>query len=471
MFSICSNSLSSFSLQGNLQTMETNCCKDVKLLVCLIIIVFGMGSWIAINGIWVELPILVDQLPEGWNLPSYMTIIIQIANIGPISYTIGHLLFPKVVEERPAVYLMVVVGSIASLLMAFLWQKTTFIGGVEHSTALLILMFFLSLVDCTSSVVFLPFMNSFKTEYMTSYYIGEGFSGLVPSLVSLGQGVGQIECVNTSVTNTTTNITEYSIQGVYLPALFPVKDFFLFIFAMMVLCGIAFLLLNHLPYCKSEQTVNSPNSSQKSEVDSYELNMDNAASSRDKFINSADLNTEESQNNQSRGEAEESHNTQRKMSIRLFLLYLILIGWVNALTNGVLPSVQSFACLPYGSQTYHLAVTLSNIANPLACFIAFFVPVKSVIAIGLYTLSGSLISAYILLLSAYSPEPPLLDTVLGPVLTVSTQFYAPVLKDGGVLFYRCPSVYPSVCLHKLYVNTLHFPITPKLTYLQGSYLV
>ena len=35
----------------------------------------------------------------------------------------------------------------------------------------------------------------------------------------------------------------------------------------------------------------------------------------------------------------------------------------------------------------------------------------------------------------------------------------------------CLSVRPSVCLHKLNVKTEHFPITPKLIYLQGSYLV
>lgn len=52
---------------------------------------------------------------------------------------------------------------------------------------------------------------------------------------------------------------------------------------------------------------------------------------------------------------------------------LVLLGVSNALTNGVLPSVQSFSCLPYGTMTYHLSVVLGNIANPLACFVAMFV--------------------------------------------------------------------------------------------------
>lgn len=45
-------------------------------------VMFGVGAWISINGLWVELPLLVQALPEGWSLPSFMSIIIQIANIG-----------------------------------------------------------------------------------------------------------------------------------------------------------------------------------------------------------------------------------------------------------------------------------------------------------------------------------------------------------------------------------------------------
>lgn len=47
-------------------------------LVDLLATVFGIGAWVAINGMWVELPLLVTYLPEGWNLPSYLSIIIQV---------------------------------------------------------------------------------------------------------------------------------------------------------------------------------------------------------------------------------------------------------------------------------------------------------------------------------------------------------------------------------------------------------
>ena len=51
-------------------------------------VVFGMASWISINGLWVELPLLVQNLPEEWYLASYLSIIIQIANLGPLGYAL-----------------------------------------------------------------------------------------------------------------------------------------------------------------------------------------------------------------------------------------------------------------------------------------------------------------------------------------------------------------------------------------------
>jgi len=64
------------------------------LLVDLLAILFGISSWISINGLWVELPVLVNQLPEGWALPSYLSTIVQIANIGPIGYSVLRAVLP-----------------------------------------------------------------------------------------------------------------------------------------------------------------------------------------------------------------------------------------------------------------------------------------------------------------------------------------------------------------------------------------
>ena len=51
-------------------------------LVDLLAILFGISSWISINGLWVELPMLVSELPEQWALPSYLSIIVQVRQRG-----------------------------------------------------------------------------------------------------------------------------------------------------------------------------------------------------------------------------------------------------------------------------------------------------------------------------------------------------------------------------------------------------
>lgn len=61
---------------------------DRNLFLDVLAILFGTASWISINGLWVELPLLVNVLPESWSLASYLSIIVQIANIGPITYAI-----------------------------------------------------------------------------------------------------------------------------------------------------------------------------------------------------------------------------------------------------------------------------------------------------------------------------------------------------------------------------------------------
>ena len=48
--------------------------------VDLLAVMFGLSSWISINGLWVELPMLVTQLPEYWALPSYLSIIVQVSS-------------------------------------------------------------------------------------------------------------------------------------------------------------------------------------------------------------------------------------------------------------------------------------------------------------------------------------------------------------------------------------------------------
>lgn len=333
------------------------------VLACL----FGIGSWVAINGMWVELPLIVHAIPEGWFLPSYLTIIIQMANIGPLFITLMHRFRPGVLDERPVIYTIVAVGIVATFLLAFLWKHTLTFGDGEHSAALLSLSFLLSVVDCTSSVTFLPFMMRLQPQYLTTYFIGEGLSGLVPALVALVQGVGVVHCKNASL-NANFSSGNSSLEAHYQPANFSTQGFFLFLSAMMMVCLGAFLLLNLHPAVAREhrRTKGYIDNSQRGEKIDLSQSPNNETPEQRPMLDFPEGSAIKQRSSFGKG------TYSRKELVFIF----VVLAWVNALTNAVLPSVQSYSCLPYGNQAYHLAATLSSVANPVACFIAMFVPIR-----------------------------------------------------------------------------------------------
>lgn len=74
----------------------------------------------------------------------------------------------------------------------------------------------------------------------------------VPALVALVQGVGVVNCVNsTRSLNKTLNVSSgfetFDLQAQYQPANFSAEVFFFFLSTMMLVCLLAFLLINHHP--------------------------------------------------------------------------------------------------------------------------------------------------------------------------------------------------------------------------------
>ena len=91
--------------------------------------------------------------------------------------------------EGPAIHLTLLIGSLSCLLLSLFWDRITQINGSSHSVTFLLLTALLAIVDCTTSVLYLPFMAHFKSKYLMSYLIGQGLSGLIPSVVAIIQGM------------------------------------------------------------------------------------------------------------------------------------------------------------------------------------------------------------------------------------------------------------------------------------------
>ena len=143
-------------------TMAKDVTSKHNIFVYITVIMFGTGSWVATNGIWVELPVMVPHLNEGWTLPSYLSILIQLANIGPLAVAVSNIIAPGKLKEKPVVFGIISIGTIACFLLAFFWKTSIYLVGAERSIALLILQFMIALVNCTSSVVFFAFYGNFQ---------------------------------------------------------------------------------------------------------------------------------------------------------------------------------------------------------------------------------------------------------------------------------------------------------------------
>ncbi|XP_041713877.1 solute carrier family 52, riboflavin transporter, member 3-A [Coregonus clupeaformis] len=398
----------------------------MSLLIHVLACCFGLGSWVAVNGLWVELPLIVKTLPEGWELPSYLTVIIQLANLGPLLVTLMHKLCPGRLKESAAIYSVLSIGVLACILLAFSWDETTVVAAASQSTAFFILTFFLALVDCTSSVTFLPFMMQLPARYITTYFIGEGLSGFIPGLVALGQGIGMAKCVN--ATQFSGNLTEedmYIVQTQYLPPNFSTEVFFFFLAAMMCISLAAFSALNRLPSTFELSTENLvPDTDTVASVCS---GLDNPGA------------VTEGENSNPKRHSEESCQPRPQLAkpghsvFQLTFIYSMVV-WVNGATNGLLPSVQTYSCMPYGNLAYHLSAALASCANPVACIVAMLFPERSLVLLGVMCLLGSVFGGYNMAMATMSPCPLLQGSALGEaIIVLSWVFFTGTLSYVKVM--------------------------------------
>jgi len=360
-----------------------------SLLVDFLAICFGIGTWVAINGIFIQLPLLVNEAPEGWSLPSFLSVMVQIGNFGPIAYTLLQKCLRSSRRDPNLIYVLLGIGTTSTLLIAFFYNQTAFVAGQEHSVALFILTMFTAFHACSSSVLFMPYMGRFREVYLITYFIGEGLSGLLPSVVALIQGVGgKTECILVNDTITGEQIYEKFTP----PPQFSSQTFFLIVFGMLVLSCIGFTLLDNLSAAKKEYadvTITNGNSY------SY------------------------SNNNSQTSDQQPLKNVNTALSKNIYWFLLFLIGIVCFFSNGVLVSIQSYSCLPYGTEAYHLSATLSVIANPVACFLAIFLPKASVRCIAILSSIAGVLTLYVVITAAMSPTPFLYDSTVGVVLVIA----------------------------------------------------
>lgn len=444
------------------------------LVTYLLFCVFGMGSWVALNGIWAEISVLVTTLPECFTLPSILAVAVQVANIGPlayiiIKYSLQHCPVRTITIETVAVLAIVSIGLVACILLTLMWDRTAMVGGDIHSVALIVLTFGLALVDCTSTLVFIPFMKHFPAQYISALYIGEGMSGVLPSVLALSQGFvnDSLVCVG--------NYTGTEALGIhYSPSVY-----FIFLGSLTLLCGLAFIAIVTLPIVRkqilphtmsvSSRTTRKSGSPVCSLGGSVQVESERETtplrSSEEEVVENKDsekyTSFDEGRENSTSGEPDspliysgrnrgsedeeepfpDPSGERRRAgccgtrpcsatSPSTYLGRLLRVGWnslpllvcmliVNFITNGALPSISAFVFKPYGNTVYHVAINLGILANPLAVLFYVLLPYKSRTLVVILTAISCVLSVYVLVVAILSPNPPLKDHIIGDLIIVS----------------------------------------------------
>ena len=207
-----------------------------RVLCFALIAIMNLSAWIDLQGLFVEIPLIVPFTPERWTLPSIAALCMCASNIVPVVVFVVRSRQGKRFSEIPYIYAIISVGIIACCVLAMFWQKTVFLFGRERSVWLLGCIFVLSMLDCTSSLVFFDYMKRFRTEYLRATFLGEALTAAIPTILILAQGVGgETICVR--------GINGTIAQPNYTQPRFSVRIFMFAIAGIILASLIAFILL------------------------------------------------------------------------------------------------------------------------------------------------------------------------------------------------------------------------------------
>jgi riboflavin transporter 2 len=363
-----------------------------EYITYLLLTLTFLSSWTDINGVFSELPQIVLTQPEGWKLGAYIGLITNMGNIAPLVLVLFKCAFRKhSLNLIPINYFVIFIGMLSCLLLVFFWSNTSFIFGQNRSVSLLILSFFLSLLDCTSMVTFSDYMTRFRSEFTSAVFLGESLTTIIPSLLAIGQGNGQLECISSVINNTASNI---STTAIYKTARFSVSIYFLCIFFLLTVSFGAFVLL--------QWTKIAHNSMQVISKEPLVLEINNA----DTLDNTNDTNKTATK------------SEQYKLTAPSYLLLSLACIYTSSVLFGVLLSISAYVLMPYGHRIFYLGTILS----PWMLLFVWLVGIRKPFVAKRYLLImiilGSITFSFDLVISFKSPCPPFVNTTKGTVLVL-----------------------------------------------------
>ncbi|XP_012258500.2 riboflavin transporter 2-like [Athalia rosae] len=319
----------------------------------------------------------------------------------PALYVLLKKFVPRYCNEFIWISGLLVIGFVSMGFLALFHDVTWTFNGRDHSVVMLIIVFISSVVNSSSSIIFMPYLRNFDKKYLTSYYLGEGLSGTVPSIIALFQGVGGDSSCKTEAPLS----NEPHIVNAPKPN-FPPSIYFLILSILLVFCASAFWLLEYLRgRMVLEEGCNVRCYGQVPLTDDVTCTA-NKPPDHDSKVNACEID-----------ELQISSSVKTNGYTKNYLC--VLIGLTCFVAHGILPGTQAYSCLPYGNAAYHLVATLTQFAGPVAYILGYCLPPLGVRGVTWISVHALLLSTYITWLAISSPNPLWRDEIYGIVLLVT----------------------------------------------------
>ena len=396
--------------------------KEISFPVFCLVAIYAISSWVDVISVRVEIPFMINELPEGWNLPSYFSLANLLTNVGPALYLIICRLYQRKTKAEESnthsqkdivlSFAIISIEIVSMILISFFWNHTTFIGRTHHSIALMVLLFFSGLCSSLSNLVFLPYMARFSTRYISAYYLGNGLGGFIPGLIGLAQGLGgDPTCLNVTVlannscsaSYCSNSSLQHKLVPQYSPPRFSVQIYYIIISCLLMASLISFYCLNYTSL-RQHQILRK-----RSQTEHFVQGNEKDADHLKEMKNVEQLITP-------------APDKDQKYSTYKFVLYLSLTGIVHAVMFGFFPPIQPFSSLPYGGAVFNLAIRLSFMCSALGSIATMFLPRPSEKVLFGITLVGLISFVYQFVLALQSPSPILQHETFGAVLVVCLLF-------------------------------------------------
>ena len=271
------------------------------------------------------------------------------------------------------------------------------IFGARHSMPLMS-MLIMGIVDASSAVVYPHYMTLYKTQYVSSLYIGSGISSFSIGFLGLVQGVGSIECVNQEQDNIT-NGSDHQLVPVISTPTFPLSVYFVVILVIVLLSTGSFLLLHfHKAFTMAKYT--APPETPESSGPLSGLS-----------------------GNQVKNSHLDKYKIQgRPMSKQAQLALLFFLFWSHLLLKSVHFTLNIYSCQSYGMNAYSISNRVSFMTRPLAVSLVLLVRVRCVRVMTSLVTVYTLMEGYLIYAALMNPDPPLREHLIGEILIVSNHW-------------------------------------------------